>query len=72
MKNQTLSAEELDQIRKLCEVSKRLGFNWEKGIRVFPVETMNEIAWKQKMLVGIQKCGRAPQQCSSGRNEQRP
>jgi hypothetical protein len=58
MSKYALTSEDLAYIKSMCEVSEKIGFNWTKAIQLFPATTKEEVLWKEKMLAGIQSCGK--------------
>ena len=48
MDKNTLTTEDLEQIRKMCEISEKAGFDWTKPAELFPVKTRKEPMKKEK------------------------
>lgn len=53
MSKNTFNPDDLEQIRKMCELSRKIGLNLAKGIRVSPAETKEEILREEKIVTAI-------------------
>ena len=54
MKPKTLTGEELDSIKTMCDAAQRIGIDWALALSLFPPRNEEERRWKEKMLMGIQ------------------
>ncbi len=55
MEAETLTDEELEQIKTLCEAVLKTGVDWPRAVSLFPAQDEEERLWKEKMLKGIQR-----------------
>jgi hypothetical protein len=57
MKTESLTAEDLQYIKCMCEASNKTGLDWPRAVSLFPTLTEEEKRWKNKMLLGIRLVG---------------
>ncbi len=48
------SAEELEEIRTMCEAAEKTGIDWPRAVSLFPPQNEQERRWKEKMIKGIE------------------
>ncbi len=57
----SLSTQDLELIRNLCDRSLKAEMNWPLAVSLFPAQTPQEELWKNRMLLGILLvCGDVP------------
>jgi hypothetical protein len=57
MKTESLTAEDLEYIKCMCEASNKAGLDWARAVSLFPALTEQEKHWKNRMLLGIRLVG---------------
>ncbi len=50
----TLTAEELEKIKTICEAAEKTGINWPRAVSLFPTHNEDERRWKARMLKAIE------------------
>jgi CheY-like chemotaxis protein len=49
------TAEELEGLKEICEISEKYGVKWALAVSAFPAETEHEKTWKERTLEGIRQ-----------------
>ena len=57
MKTESLTTEDLEYIKCMCEASDKAGLDWPRAVSLFPALTEEEKHWKNRMLLGIRLVG---------------